>query len=133
MTFLINCTNLRYGGGLQVAKSIFEQLTCYPHHQFIIALSSELGDCAVHLDKIGNARYIVHDILNTPSTLFWGRDTVLDELEKEVDAVLTIFGPSRWQPRKPHLCGFARAQLVLKDSPYYQMISWKEKMRYRQG
>ena len=52
-----------------------------------------------------------------------GRDRYLDGLvkDKKVDAALTVFGPSLWRPRVPHLCGFARAQLLLKDSPYYDI------------
>lgn len=42
-----------------------------------------------------------------------------------------MFGPSLWQPKIPHLCGFARAQLILKDSPYYKQRSVKEKIVYR--
>jgi len=57
----------------------------------------------------------------------------LDQLveDEKIGAVLTIFGPSKWKPCCPHLCGFARAQLLLTDSPYYQKRTFKEKVLYK--
>ena len=74
-----------------------------------------------------------HNVNNGLLTLLTGRENYLDNLIKKhcVNSVLTIFGPSKWIPKVPHLCGFARAQLVLKDSPYYDNISLKEKLIYK--
>lgn len=130
-TFLINASNLKQGGGIQVAQSLIAQTRHFPQHQFIVVLS----DCIRILSNLvqgSNISIVRYSIKNTPGNLVAGRDRVLDRLVKEykTDAVLTVFGPSRWRPRVPHLCGFARAQLVLSDSPYNRHLSIKEKVKY---
>lgn len=116
MVFLINCSNLKNGGGLQVAKSICEQLYEYKNHHFIVVLSTYIND--EHISASENVEVFKYNIPQNVKSVLFGRDAFLDGLvkEKHVDAVLTVFGPSLWRPRVPHLCGFARAQLLL-DNP----------------
>lgn len=130
MTFLINCSNLRNGGGLQVAHSICEQLGKYKQHRFVVVLSSYIRE--FEIPGGGNAIVYRYDIKNSIATLMFGRDKFLDGLVKKhhVDAVLTVFGPSRWRPRCKHLCGFARAQLLL-ENPLQKELSFKERLNYR--
>ena len=40
--YLINCSNLKAGGGLQVADSICGQLEKYQQHKFVVVLSKYL-------------------------------------------------------------------------------------------
>ncbi len=131
MRFLINASNLKNGGGLQVAQSICGQLVRFSQHHFVVVISSCIDDSCI--DFGSNAKVYRYDIKNNFQTLVLGRDAFLDDLVKGngIDAVLTIFGPSRWIPRCTHLCGFARAQLLLTDSPYYKRIGVKEKLFYR--
>ena len=130
MNILINASNLKQGGGIQVTQSLCGQLSHFRQHTFIVVLSSSFDDSLMEFDN--NTKVIRYDILNSFYTLVLGRDAFLDSLVKneEVDVVLSVFGPSRWRPRVPHLCGFARAQLVLKDSPYYLRRTFKEKLVY---
>ena len=129
-TFLINCSNLKNGGGLQVAQSVCSQLGKYHQHRLLVVLSTYISDFEI-IDGT-NCKVYRYDIRDNVSTLLMGRDTFLDGLvsKHEVDAVLTIFGPSRWRPRVPHLCGFARAQLLLKN-PLAAELKWKEKLAYK--
>ena len=117
MVFLINATNLKNGGGLQVAESICDQISRFKEHFFILVLSSFINDNRIEYgDNVEIYRYdISHNIIRVLS----GRDAFLDDLvaNKKVDAVLTVFGPSIWRPRCPHLCGFARAQLLKDVNP----------------
>lgn len=116
-TFLINCSNLKKGGGLQVAKSICEQLNQYKNHHFIVVLSTYIND--EHITICENVEVFKYNIPQNLKSVLLGRDAFLDGLvdEKKVDAVLTVFGPSLWRPRVPHLCGFARAQLLKEVNP----------------
>ena len=69
MVFLINCSNLKAGGGLQVADSICCMLKEIQQHQFIVVLSSALKN--VYL-KINNTEHIIpitYDIKNSLYTL----------------------------------------------------------------
>ncbi len=132
MVFLINCSNLKVSGGLQVADSICGQLDRHQEHRFVVVLSSELLGTAEKLKGTANVSTHIYNVKNNFSTLVLGRDTFLDGLveTEHVDAVLTVFGPSRWQPKCPHLCGFARAHLVLKDSPFMKHIPLTDRIQY---
>ena len=133
MVFLINASNLKAGGGLQVVDSICRQLYKFKQHRFVVVLSSYLATTKGRLQVYENVDVVDYTIPNSFSTIVLGRDKYLDELvqDNKIDAVLTVFGPSRWAPKRPHLCGFARAQLLLKDSPYYRHLSWKERIIHR--
>lgn len=130
-TFLINCSNLKAGGGLQVADSICRELNKYPQHHFIIVLGTPFEHTLEAIKDVSNIEVFKYDIHNNFRTIILGRDYYLDNLllEKRVDAVLTVFGPSRWRPRCEHICGFARAQLLLKN-PARKKSSLKERMTY---
>ena len=132
MNILINCTNLKAGGGLQVADSICCQLSGFTQHQFWVVLSSGLTNTKKKIADYKNVETISYDVRNSLNTLLLGRDSFLDSLVKDnhIDAVLTVFGPSRWIPKAKHLCGFARAQLLLTDSPYYSHLSLLEHMKF---
>ena len=127
-TFLINCSNLKNGGGLQVAQSVCAQLGQYKKHRFVVVVSSYINE----IEAADNVETVRYDIKNNLSTLLLGRDKTLDGIvrDKGIEAVLTIFGPSRWRPRCKHLCGFARAQLLLKN-PLQKELSWRERLNYR--
>lgn len=130
MNILVNASNLKTGGGVQVADSVCCRLGNYPEHRFVVVLSSAFAETRRRLDEAGcaNVRVFTHDVRNSVPTVLLGRDTFLDRLvgEYEVHAVLTMFGPSRWNPRCPHLSGFAMPHLVLPDSPFFlRMNRWQ--------
>lgn len=136
MNILVNATNLSAGGGLQVADSFCSTLDLYKQHKFVVVLSSYLKNTLEKIRTYENVDVFEYNIKNNISTIIFGRDKFLDSLviEKEIDTVLTIFGPSRWNPRKVfHLSGFAMSQLVLKESPFFQIISKKEKLKWFLG
>lgn len=130
MIFLINSTNLKNGGGLQVSQSICELLNQFKNHHFIVVLSTYIND--EHITDGENVEVFKYNIPQNAKSILFGRDAFLDGLvaEKNVDAVLTVFGPSLWRPRVPHLCGFARAQLLNEVNPSVSPTI-KERMVYK--
>lgn len=104
-TFFINATNLKQSGGIQVAQSVCQQLSSITKHRFVVVLSSYIDDSRIQ--RGNNVEILRHNITNSLWTVILGRDRYLDKIisEREIDAVLTIFGPSRWVPRTKHLCG----------------------------
>ena len=130
-TFLINASNLKNGGGLQVADSICRQLHRFNEHFFVVVLSSYMESTQKAMEGMPNVKSIVYDIKDDWRSLLLGQNEFLDELveRNNIDSVLTVFGPSRWRPRVPHLCGFARAQLLLKN-PLKSNLSVKERFTY---
>lgn len=133
MNFLINSSNSKGGGGIQVTDSICGMLNYYPQHKFVVVLSSYFNKTKERLQGYDNVTIVVHDVKNDFKTLAFGRDKILDTLTKEyhIDAVLTVFGPSRWKPSVPHLCGFARPHLVLSESPFFRNVKWRKLMYYK--
>ena len=131
MNILINASNLKDGGGIQVANSLCLSLGPFTNHHFTVVLSSYLGKTAEFLKEKQGITVVRYDIRNSFSTLLFGRDLFLDSLveKNKIDCVLTIFGPSRWIPRCPHICGFARLQLLCPESPYFSIMSPTERAK----
>ena len=134
MHILINCTNLKVGGGLQVADSVVCQLYRHPQHYFVVALSSFMEETILRLkrQKVSNVKCLCHDVKNDLNTIIRGRDNFLDKVveDEEIDVVLTIFGPSRWNPRCRHLSGFAMPHLVLPESPFFTQMGHLERTKH---
>lgn len=125
---MVNASNLKVGGGLQVADSVCRELYKYPQHRFTVVYNKALADCAQAIDRYNNVETFEYETPIDFKIILTGRDKFLDKLVKEkgVDAVITIFGPSRWIPKVPHLSGFARPHLVLPDSPYWKQIPFRK-------
>ena len=124
---MVNASNLKVGGGLQVADSVCRELYKYPQHRFTVVYDKALADCAKAIGQYDNVETVEYETPIDLKTVLTGRDKFLDTLVKDkgIDAVLTVFGPSRWVPRVPHLSGFARPHLVLPESPFWKQIPYK--------
>lgn len=131
MHFLINASKEKAGGGLQVTDSITRCLDQFPQHKFIVVLSDRLQKTYNVIKEYDNVVPYIHTFKDSVYTLLSGRYKYLDQLVEnyQIDAVLTVFGPSRWAPKIPHLCGFARAQLLMPESPYHQVMTIKQRMK----
>ena len=133
MTFLINCSNLKSGGGLQVADSVCGQLGRYPQHRFVVVLSKYLRATGDRIKDYNNVTIFEYDVKNNFKTVLLGRDDFLDGLVRNlaVQAVLTIFGPSRWNPHCKHLSGFAMPHMVIPESPFFTEQPFFKRWRWR--
>lgn len=126
MRILINCSNLSGGGGGQVADSVCSYLNVFPQHHFVVVCSCALKDISSKVSGYNNVECL---FFNYPKrdykSLITGRNDYLDGVvaRKQIDCVLTVFGPMKWLPRCPHVCGFALAQLVIPESPYFQQMT----------
>lgn len=127
MKILINASNLKKGGGLQVADSICGLLYEFPQHQFVVVLSSYLDFTEEKIKHFENVEIIRYDLPKSMWLLLTGNNKLLDKIvtSEQIDGVLTVFGPSLWIPKVLHISGFARAHCVLPDSPYYSKMSTK--------
>lgn len=134
MNILINCSNLKAGGGIQVADSICGLLNKFDGHLFYVVLSSKMESTKSRICNYANVNKVyTYDVKNNLSTVLFGRDKFLDECVKQqrIDSVLTVFGPSRWNPRVSHLSGWAIPHPLLPDSPYFQMLPLKERIKVK--
>ena len=132
MIILINASDIKAGGGIQVADSVCCELYNYPQHHFIAVLSSYMNKTADRLKCFDNVEVVEYDY---PKYNLWllltGRDPFMDGLirDKGVDSVVSIFGPNLWVPKCPHISGFARPHLVIPESPYFTRMGKKERAK----
>lgn len=133
MKILINASNLKKGGGLQVADSICSLLYKFSQHQFVVVLSKYLEFTVNKIDKFDNVELLRYDLPKNIWIFLSGRNTFLDDIvvSKQIDAVITIFGPSLWIPTITHISGFARPHCVLTDSPYLKKMPLKASLKNR--
>lgn len=121
---LIYASNLKAGGGLQVADSLCRNLHHFKQHHFTALIPDGISYLEKQLisDNIEVIKYTTYTSIYTAVS---GRNRFLDNIVKknEIDIVLIIFGPSTWRPKCPTVSGFAMPHLVLNDSPYWKVIS----------
>lgn len=133
MNILINASNLAGRGGGQVADSILTSLGQFTQHKFTAVVSPRLESTIERIKTIKNVETIVYAYPKGEfMSLINGRNAYLDEIveSRKIDCVLTVFGPMRWIPKCPHLCGFALPHLVLPESPLFRTIPLKERIRF---
>jgi hypothetical protein len=131
MNILINCSNIKVGGGIQVSLSFLNELSKVDDSNFVIVVSTILKN---YLDISGyRSSHIIYsyDIVASPLNIMRASNSFLDSLVKihAINNVFTVFGPSYWRPKVRHVCGFAKAQYIYKDSPFYRIITWKERLK----
>lgn len=131
MVILINATNIKMGGGVQVTDSLCRYLYAFPNHRFVVVLSSAIKEIGIIIKGYPNVKVVDYDIRNSLATLVFGRDKFLDHMvnKEAVDCVFTVFGPSRWNPRCPHVSGFARPHLIYPESPFYSQLSTIDRIK----
>lgn len=133
MNILINASNLKVGGGLQVANMVISNLYHYPQHYFVVIVSDK-----VELPTKETLNYpFIRLIHYNKKGSFWNalfqHDVFLDTIVEKynIERVFTIFGPSYWRPKVKHICGFAFSQYIYRDSPFWTKISLKQRLRLR--
>lgn len=132
MNILINASDIKAGGGIQVADSVCCELNKHHQHHFIAVLSSYMKRTAERLKGYGNVEVVGYGCPKyNVQLLLTGRDAFMDSIvmDNGVDSVVSIFGPNLWVPRYPNISGFARPHLVIQESPYFTRMGMKEKLR----
>ena len=117
-----------------MADSICGLLNEFSRHTFFVVLSSEMDSTRVRISDYPNIKHVfTYNVKNNLSTILFGRDEFLDGCvdNNDIDVVLTIFGPSRWNPRAPHLSGWAIPHPLLSDSPFFQKLPIKERIKVK--
>lgn len=62
MVVLINCSNLKAGGGLQVADSICGELCRFTEHRFVVVLSRYLAKTGERIKDYANVEVLRYDL-----------------------------------------------------------------------
>lgn len=130
MRILINSSTFKGTGVTQVAVSFINECSRIMGNEYYVFMSPSVAN---NLDrsKFGSdftfyefGKHSLYGLKGWPDIIRMKR------LEKEIkpDIVFSVFGPSLWTPRAPHLQGYAYGHYVYKDSPFYDIMSKKEKI-----
>lgn len=133
MNILINASNVHHvGGAAQVVDSICRELVNFNQHKFFVVFSDKFKKTADAISCYDNTivtfyAYPPKDIYGT----FTKRNKFLDEMVSKngIDCVLTVFGPSKWVPRCPHISGFAIPHIIFSNSPFFEGFSLPQRIK----
>lgn len=135
MKLIINCTNLNVGGGLQVAVSFLNEIRQLDGgaDEFYIFLSKEVNDL---IDSGGYGdNFFCYKFKESPARLTTRGKVVrlMNRWETKIqpNVVFSIFGPSCWRPKSPHLMGVAVGWCYNFDSIAWKLLSVLASIRMR--
>jgi len=130
--YLVNCSNLHVGGGVQVATSFISELSkleSFPDNIFLWVSSQvdlNLKTLNVDFSRFNN-NYEVVDVFGLSSLFAKGCRRF-----SEFDRVFTIFGPLYTFERNFYsIVGFAQPWIVYPSNEVYSMLSFWDKIKYK--
>ena len=131
MKLIINTTNLKIGGALQVAISFIYEAINFTENEYHVFLSPTISK-EINISLFPD-NFTFYNFDN-PSRLILFDKTIklLDKTESEIqpDCVFSIFGPTYWNPKAKHVMGFANALYLYDDLPYIQNMPFFEKLKF---
>jgi glycosyltransferase involved in cell wall biosynthesis len=126
---IINASNLKSGGALQVAITFMEGLKEFKQNKYYIFLPPVLHQSTI-FEKFSN-NIIFYNVSNPPVFSFFGkgpRELVNLEKKIEPDCVFSFFGPTYWRPKSWHIMGFANGLYLYGDLPYIKNLVLLDKI-----
>jgi len=119
---IINASNLKKGGGIQVALSFMSEAMKLKSYKFHFFLNRVVNNYFVDTESNNYEKYIIENI-PTDSIFSWIKfNKELNKLERLIDplAVITVFGPCYWKPRTKHIMGFAVPYYIYNDTQFFK-------------
>ena len=129
MKILIDCSNLKVGGGIQVALSfLYDLVEISRKEEYIVVLSPEM-EKLISLESFGENFSFIKVNKNMYKNYITRRKAVKNiEAQACPDVIFSIFGPSYHKSDVPKIVGFAIPHYIYTDSPYFNILSVKEKI-----
>lgn len=138
MKLLIDNSNLNVGGGIQVATSFLNDLNELDKSNHINEVTSihviQSFNSSKQIEKLSfSSKFIFHDldVLSQNSILKRSKTVKVIENEVKADIIFTTFGPSYHKSKYLKVVGFAIPYIIYPDSPFFEKISFKEKIYYK--
>ena len=118
-TIIVNAANIASGGSIGVATSIYDAFAKNEDFVFTFLVSPAVRQ---RLEpRVGTATIIEIDGIG-----FRGLTKLrsFHAIERRLgpDLVFTVFGPTYWKPKVPHVVGFAWPHLIYRESPYFEKM-----------
>lgn len=131
MRLIINASNLSGTGVCQVAISFIEECRNHTENSYLVFLSDKIAS-NIDIRNYPNSFsfYVFKGKLYNP--IYWFNIKKMKTLATKFqpDSVFSVFGPSWWNPRVPHLQGYAYPHYVYPDSPIWEIMSLKERIKW---
>lgn len=131
MNILINCSNLKIGGGIQVAHSFVSQLKDFQCHNFVVVCSSELYEQIDINCFPENVIFFEYNVAAKSVNTVFGKNAFLDKMivDNNIQVVFSVFGPTYWLPKVKHIVGYAKPHYVYTDSPFFKTLSFMSSLK----
>ncbi len=128
LRIIINTTNLRKGGALQASSALIEDLKKNKKHEFHIMLSPAMSNFIQKENLPSHMKFYECDYPRKIASSLINKE--LDDLERKIlpDCVFSVFGPTYWKPKSPHIMGFANGLYLFDDLPFYKKMELKSKI-----
>ena len=129
MKLLINCADLRGTGVCQVAASFLDECRNFDENEYVIFISSPVKNNLGGIKFPSNFKFYEFDNVPLCSLKGWPNIVKMKRIEvvEKPDVTFSVFGPSYWRPKSPHLQGFAYPHYVYPESPLFDLLSLREK------
>jgi len=123
MKILIDCSNLKVGGGIQVALSFLYDLREMKNPESLVVLMSPQFAQSLDQEDFGQNFYFFVLDKKYYGNLY-RRGKAVKKLERHIkpDAIFTVFGPSYHKSNFPKVVGFAMPHYIYEDSPFFDLI-----------
>lgn len=130
MKLIINISNNLVGGGLQVAKSFIHLCKDFEDNHYTIIVRRSLWE-ALDVDQLKHIPFV--NLVQVPNLKFYQLSDYLNEHINTENAqlIFTVFGPSYWHSRIPQIMGYAIPHYIYPESPYWNSISWIDKLKLK--
>lgn len=131
MKIIINASGIKSTGVTQVTVSFIRECINFKENDYHIFMSQTVAVELEIADFPSNFIFYTFNskpFFNIKGLQSWWRHI---KLEKEIkpDCVFTVFGPSIWQPKNPHLMGYAYPYYVYPESPFFKTLSLKRRFQ----
>jgi len=131
MKILINTSNLKKGGAIQVAHSFLTEIRENTEHVFHVVKSSVLSQQINIQEYPENFTFYNYSKKLSLLRAVGGKDAFLENIEKRLnpDCILTIFGPAYWTPKTLHIVGFADGWCYNPNSIAFKKLSFADRIK----
>ncbi|PKH67657.1 hypothetical protein CXF59_07045 [Flavobacterium sp. ALD4] len=131
MKLLVNTTTLSGSGVTQVAVSFLRECIEFKDNEYHVLLGKAVES---QIDKSTFPdNFVFYPISSHPLYGIQGFKVrnIVKNIERLIqpDCVFSIFGPSWWTPKKPHLMGYAYPHYVYPDSPLFEKLNTAQRLK----
>ena len=128
MKILINCSDLRGTGVCQVAASFLNECRFFYKNEYVVFISPLVKKYVGNETFPSNFKF--YEFADKPLSSFKGFPNIFKmkkiETAEKPDVTFSVFGPSYWRPKSPHLQGFAYPHYDYPESPLFGILSIRE-------